>query len=118
MKKQFFMTTISRNLKRLRENNTKYDQREIADILGIKQNTYSTWESGETDVKSEYIPKIAEIFGVEIKDLFENNSKKIEVNFSKQIHKGSSTNNSVVIVMPDKESVDKLVNVLKEKFEK
>ncbi len=52
------MTTISQNLKRLREANTKYDQTEMALLLGVKQNTYSTWESGETDVKSEYVPRL------------------------------------------------------------
>ncbi|MBC7524336.1 MAG: helix-turn-helix transcriptional regulator [Flavobacterium sp.] len=45
------MTTISRNLKKIRERNTKYNQNEVAELLGIKQNTYSTWESGECDVK-------------------------------------------------------------------
>lgn len=109
------MTTISKNLKKFRERNTNYTQTDIAEILGIKQSTYSYWESGENDVKSEFIPKLAQLFGVEIKDLFEDSSKKIELNFNKQVHKGSSINNSVVIVMPDKESVDKLVDVLKKK---
>lgn len=48
--------------------------------------------------------------------MFESKST-IEINFNKQVHKGSSTNNSVVIVMPDKESVEKLVGVLKERLD-
>jgi hypothetical protein len=59
---------------------------------------------------------LASIFEVEIKDLFESKSN-FEINFNKQVHKGSSTNNSVVIVMPDKESVEKLVGVLKERLD-
>lgn len=64
------MTVISRNLRKYRQRNTKYQQKDIAELLGIQQSTYSTWESGECDVKSEYIPKIAAILKVEIKDLF------------------------------------------------
>tara|TARA_B110000503_G_scaffold140364_1_gene231063 strand:- start:154 stop:258 length:105 start_codon:yes stop_codon:yes gene_type:complete len=33
------------------------------------------------------------------------------------MHKGSSINNRVVIVMPDKDFVDKLVSVLKDRFD-
>jgi transcriptional regulator with XRE-family HTH domain len=103
------------NLKRIRSR-TKHSQRDIADILGVDKNTYANWENEVTDVKSEFIPKLASIFDVEIKDLFENKSN-IEINFNKQVHNGSSTNNSVVIVMPDKESVEKLVGVLKERLD-
>lgn len=106
---------VGYNLKKIRSK-TKFSQRDIADSLGIDKNTYANWENEITDIKSEFIPKLAEIFDVEIKDLFENKNS-IEINFNKQIHKGSSTNNSVVIVMPDKESVEKLVNILKERLE-
>ena len=103
------------NLKRIRSK-TKYSQRDIADLLGVDKNTYANWENEVADVKSEFIPKLATIFDVEIKDLFEAKST-IEINFNKQVHKGSSTNNSVVIVMPDKESVEKLVGLLKERLD-
>ena len=103
------------NLKKIRSK-TKYSQRDMADLLGIDKNTYANWENEVTDVKSEFIPKLATIFEVDIKDLFES-KRSIEINFNKQIHKGSSINNSVVIVMPDKESVEKLVGVLKERLD-
>ena len=48
---------------------------------------------------------------------FNFTQRVIEINFNKQVHKGRSTNNSVVIVMPDKESVAKLVGVLKERLD-
>ena len=57
------------NLKRIR-GKTKYSQRDIADLLGVDKNTYANWENEVTDVKSEFIPKLATIFDVEIKDLF------------------------------------------------
>lgn len=106
------MTTISNNLKKIRERNTKYGQKEVAEFLGVKQNTYSTWESGECDVKSEYIPKIAELFGVEIKDLFETKSSKIEVTQNIKNNKDNSIN-GLVFVLTDEKSIDDIVSVLK-----
>ena len=111
------MTTISKKLRKIRETNTKYNQKEVAELLGIKQNTYSTWESGESDVKSEYIPKLAEIFGVDIKDFFETTTNKIEINQNNSDNKDNSIN-GLVFVLTDKESVEKLVESLKNNFSK
>ncbi len=107
------MTTISKNLRKLREKNTNYMQKDIADLLGIKQSTYSTWESGENDVKSEYIPKLAELFGVEIKDLFETVSTKIKINQKNTDNKDNSIN-GLIFVVADEKSINKIVSVLKE----
>ncbi|PJR04746.1 helix-turn-helix transcriptional regulator [Avrilella dinanensis] len=105
------------NLRKLR-NKTKYSQQGISDLLDIDRNTYANWEKETHDVKSEYIPELAKIFDVEIKDLFENDSKTIEINISKQVQTNNdgSNNHSVVLVLPNKEMVEKLVEVLKDKF--
>ena len=63
---------VGTNLKKLRTNKTKFSQQEIADKLEIDRVTYINWENEATDIKSQYIPKLAEIFGVEIQDLFKN----------------------------------------------
>ena len=109
------MTDISKNLNRLRRNHPKkYTQAEVASLLGIEQNTYSKWESGINDVKSIHIPKIAEIFDVDIADLFKTD-KKEGVNI-KQIYNNNETakgGNNIVLVLPDQTSVDKVVEALK-----
>jgi transcriptional regulator with XRE-family HTH domain len=64
-------------------------QYELAEYLEVSQNTISDWESNKTDIKSKYIPKIADFFGVEISDLFSSDSKII----IKQINKENSKNN-------------------------
>lgn len=92
------MTTISRNLRKLREKNTTYQQKDIADLIGIKQSTYSNWESGINDVKGKYIPKLAEILGVEIKDLFEVSTSKIQINQKNSDNKDNSINGLVFIL--------------------
>ena len=111
------MTTISNNLKKLRERNTKYDQTQMAFLLGVKQNTYSTWESGETDVKSECIPKIAELLNVEIKELFETKPNKVEIKQTITDNKDNSIN-GLVFVLTDEKSVQELVTLLKKNIEK
>ena len=65
---------VGTNLKKLRSK-TKLSQQEIADMLGLDRNTYTNWENEATDIKSQYIPKLAEIFQVKIQDLFEDGQK-------------------------------------------
>jgi hypothetical protein len=64
-------------------------------------------------VKSEFIPKIADLFGVEIKDLFESVSTKIKIS---QINKDNKDNsiNGLIFVVADEKSIEKIVSVLKE----
>ncbi len=65
---------VGTNLKKLRSK-TKFSQQEIADMLGLDRNTYTNWENETTDIKSNYIPKLADIFQVSILDLFEAGKK-------------------------------------------
>jgi DNA-binding XRE family transcriptional regulator len=109
------MTTISKNLRKLREKNTAIGQTEMAKLLDIKQSTYCNWKSGLSDVKSEYLPKIAEILGVEIQDLFNSESSKIEINQNNTDNKDNSIN-GLVFVLTDKKSVEKLVEIFKDKI--
>ena len=41
-------------------------QLEAADFVGVDRKTYVSWEEDKADVKSSYIPKLAELFDVEI----------------------------------------------------
>jgi transcriptional regulator with XRE-family HTH domain len=66
---------IGTNLRRLRSK-TKYSQQDIADFLEIDRVTYTNWENETTDVKSQYVPKLAEIFNVKIDDLFETDKNQ------------------------------------------
>lgn len=103
---------VGLKIKKLRTK-TKFSQTDVADIIGVDRNTYANWENETNDIKSEYIPKLAQIFDVEIKDLFEESNQKIEINQTNIDNKENSVNNSIVLVVPDKESVEKLVEVLK-----
>jgi transcriptional regulator with XRE-family HTH domain len=65
---------VGTNLKRLRTK-TKFSQQDIADKLNIDRVTYSNWENETFDVKSQYIPQLAEIFEVELHELFKNDQQ-------------------------------------------
>ena len=63
------MSIFGDNIKRLRKNKG-LKQQEIADILGVKRNTYSDWENGKCKPNYEKLEKIADFFGVSLDWLF------------------------------------------------
>ncbi len=106
------MRELSKNLKRLHKH-SPLSQREVADRLGINHTTYNHWVNGITDIKSDFIPKIAEIFEIEIQDLFNTgqSSQKI-VNFSINKTMDNTINNGFVIVLTDKDDVNKIKDII------
>ena len=58
-------------LKELRLRQTpKVTQKQVADILGVAEGTYSRKETGQIGTSLEDIEKIAEFYGLTIQDLF------------------------------------------------
>lgn len=104
---------IGENLRKLRVLNTNFSQREIAELLGVDRNTYSKWENNDTDVKSEYLPKLAETFKVEIGELFEKSNEKLVVKHSNFEGKDNSILTGAVIILNNDEVVKKLIDFLK-----
>lgn len=47
-----------------------FSQEELAEIIGIKQNSYSDWENGKCKPNYEKLEKIADFFGVSLDWLF------------------------------------------------
>lgn len=68
---------LGQNLRKLRSK-TKYSQQDIADLLEIDRNTYANWENEKNDVKSDFIPKLAKIYNVDIAMLFEERISIVE----------------------------------------
>lgn len=99
---------VGTNLKRLR-NKTKFSQQDIADQLNIDRVTYANWENEMFDVKSQYIPKLSEIFNVDIKDLFEDDLKTIHTTNNTFDNNDSSTNSNIIVFnLSDKNVAEKL----------
>ncbi len=60
-----FGTILKQNRKRL-----GLSQQHVADWLNVTKSTYHTWESDKAMLRASYLPPLAELFGVEITDLF------------------------------------------------
>jgi len=105
---------IGKNLKNLRERKN-LSQQYVADEVGVERRTYMSWEADRTGVKSEYIPKLAELFNVEIGELYRNKTSEIVINQNNTDNKDTSVN-GVIIVLNDKEAVNELVNLMTKRF--
>jgi len=46
-------------------------QEAVAEKLGVSRQTLSRWERGETEIPAQYLPKLAELYGVSINELLE-----------------------------------------------
>lgn len=99
---------IGTNIRRFRIK-TKKSQQEIADFLGVERNTYANWENEVNDIKSEYIPKLSQIFQVEIQELFEDKDKLNIFNNSTNSDHATGGQHGFIINISDKESADKLI---------
>lgn len=56
-------------LKELREKK-KLSQYKVAEILGVAQSTVAMWESGTNIPTADKLPRIAEVLGCSIDELF------------------------------------------------
>jgi hypothetical protein len=68
------------------------------------------------EIKSSYIPKLAEYLKVEINDLFKEKGSII-INQHNSDNNDTSIN-GVILLLSDKEALDQLVEVIKKRFEK
>ena len=50
---------------------SKLSQEAVAEKLGVSRQTLSRWERGETEIPAQYLPKLAELYGVSINELLE-----------------------------------------------
>ena len=107
--------SIGNNLRIIR-NKKNISQQEVADFLGVDRKTYVSWETGTSDIKSSYIPQLAEFLHVEISDLFK--AKNSEIVFNLQDNKDNSVNNGIVLFITDKEAVSQLFEVMKSYLKK
>lgn len=109
--KTTFITGVGTNLKKLRSK-TKFSQQEITDMLGLDRNTYTNWENETTDIKSQYIPKLAEIFNVKIQDLFDS-ERKLEISNNTFDNKDNSVG-LIIFNISNKEAINSFNSKLEE----
>ncbi|WP_294199659.1 helix-turn-helix transcriptional regulator [uncultured Chryseobacterium sp.] len=106
---------VGTNLKRLRSK-TKFSQQEIADMLGLDRNTYTNWENETTDIKSQYIPRLAEIFQVSILELFDAKAKSefVNNNYDNKENGQKDIQQGIIINITDSEAAKVISSQLEE----
>lgn len=57
---------------RSRRKEIKMSQEELAKALGVTQGNVSQWENGETTPRVEKLGKLAEVLGIDVKELLQN----------------------------------------------
>ena len=60
---------VAQNLLFYRKRN-RMTQRDLAEKLGVKHNTISSWENGINSIDIEILSKICDIFNISINDMF------------------------------------------------
>jgi len=70
-------SVLGRNVKSFRER-MALKQEDLANYLGIKRETISYYENGR-NIPLDKLEKLADLFGVDLYDLFENDNNMSEV---------------------------------------
>jgi transcriptional regulator with XRE-family HTH domain len=70
---------LGENLRRFREAQG-FTQEDVAEYLGIARPQISYFENGERDIPIVKLNKLADLFGVELEDLIEENSEVTKTN--------------------------------------
>lgn len=61
------------DIKRLREAQGK-TQKQLADEMGVERSTVAKWETGTAFPRVDKLPKLAEVLGCSVADLFNTES--------------------------------------------
>lgn len=72
-------SVFGKRLQTLREN-AKLTQREVAAGLGISQPSYAAWERFNVALTTDQLQKLAHVFGVEVADLFHDETSNVKRN--------------------------------------
>ncbi len=99
---QSYMSTIGTKLCQHRLA-AKLTQQAIAERLGVKTNTYGSWEADHTSPSGIYFPILAEIFGVTIDQLFPNNNNGSLPNKTNTTAHKMDENEALKLVLQSKE---------------
>lgn len=100
---QSYMSTIGTKLCQHRLA-VRLTQQAIAERLGVKTNTYGSWEADHTSPSGIYFPILAEIFGVTIDQLFPEKNENLPSKTNATAQK-MDENEVLKLVLQSKEEV-------------
>lgn len=107
------MLKIGTKLRQLRDQHG-YTQDQIAEIVDMSQGNYSKLESDKHDTfPGEILPILAGLYGVEIKDLLQNDSNQ-HINLSKN---KNNAINAFLVYQDSQKQAEQTITALKETIE-
>ena len=101
---------IGNNIRKLRIAKN-LSQQLVADSLSIDRRTYAAWEQGTQDIKSSFIPRIAEFFDVDISDLF---SSETNIHIKQSFKDSTGSINTAILILTDKEAVGRILDAVRQ----
>jgi len=96
-----------------------YTQQQVADLLEVSQSTYCDWESGTITPKSENILKIAQLYNIDINELFNQDDKVNIVNSPNAVGLNNSPNCKIETpeaLIKIAENLERLINIIERKL--
>ena len=98
---------VGNNIRKLRIAKN-LSQQFVADHFNVDRRTYAAWETGNQSIKGDYIPRLAEFFGVEISDLYTGDTN---INITQSFK--DSQINTAILILTDKEAINRVLEALK-----
>lgn len=77
--------SLAEYLKKVRKLNG-YTQQEISDLLGVHRSTYAYYECGKTEPSIDTLKKLANIYGIELSEILQNNFSRSEIMLSSPLY--------------------------------
>jgi len=72
---------IGTNIRKYRELQ-ELNQQQLAEYLGVTRELISFIEGGKRDISIDYLTKLADLFGIELSDLLEEDNEVQDVNLA------------------------------------
>ena len=101
---------INANIKALR-NKTGLKQEVVANVLGVKRELISYYETGAREIPLEHFEKLADLFGVELQDLLEVDMTKQKINTAFAFRAEEITNSDLEQIISFKKIVKNHIKI-------
>lgn len=100
-----------------------YTQKQLAELIGVKNTSVSNWETGDNSIDIETLIKLCSIFNISLSDIYGSYGKKEEYSEEEKkiIQAFRETNEgtkNAILKLLDLESENSLSNDMKETIEK
>lgn len=108
--------TFGTKLRKCREKK-RLSQREVADLIGVSQSTYSNWEGDIRSFRVEFLAKLAKLFNVCISELLSEEMSIDNDSSHKSLDEAIATENAQELYNDLLKSKDEIIQLLKENKE-